>query len=645
MNMTVEGFGIAADKSTQISEKLTEAAGRLAVKTQTNVRDVASAVEGALYGSNKALREYNITLSENDIKNWALRNGINANTASWNDQQIAYARSQVVIEKISEITKGLTTNHEKLSVVVKKLGEAFEDTAVKVYNAWAPTIAPMLDKFRAWLISDATQSAISKFSGQVAAYIGFAGKTFSNFIQLMQSDTGESFSVMTKTMIALVEAAGKLAIELAIKIGQGVWKAVRDNVFGGGPSEADVNALATKTYRSIGGSMKVVKGPYMESLGTESTSREVPANEDLYARLQESARAKLQADAAARASESLWGDLNAKVSAIGSGLQRELSGIGTKEFNSQQQKNLDELQSKLESINHAFGDLSEAEKAMQGWGAQQGWAQSAEALGKVADGAQEAGTQIADMALKMGDAKKDMQDLGDAWDKVWGEKINGVLHLNDTATERLTRSWSQAAGRISGSFEDAFASIGRAGTTLKDVIAGLAESIRESFARAIYQSTIGKGIDSLVGSLMGSIGSGFLGGAAAGGGTPVPYQISSTPPVAGMAPQFMDRGGLVQPLYAASGLFRPRGTDTVPAMLTPGELVVDKQMANGLQRYFGGTGPAAGNGESTAILREMLYQLKAGNRKDGNVVVIDRRESTADVLSRDARRRGPLTRR
>ena len=32
-------------------------------------------------------------------------------------------------------------------------------------------------------------------------------------------------------------------------------------------------------------------------------------------------------------------------------------------------------------------------------------------------------------------------------------------------------------------------------------------------------------------------------------------------------------GGVVRPIYAASG-FAPRGTDTVPAMLTPGERVL-----------------------------------------------------------------------
>jgi hypothetical protein len=45
----------------------------------------------------------------------------------------------------------------------------------------------------------------------------------------------------------------------------------------------------------------------------------------------------------------------------------------------------------------------------------------------------------------------------------------------------------------------------------------------------------------------------------------------------------MARGGLV---YASRGIFVPRGTDTVPAMLTPGEFVVNRaavQRGNNLQ--------------------------------------------------------------
>lgn len=48
----------------------------------------------------------------------------------------------------------------------------------------------------------------------------------------------------------------------------------------------------------------------------------------------------------------------------------------------------------------------------------------------------------------------------------------------------------------------------------------------------------------------------------------------------------MAKGGIVpkRTLYAAGGAFVPRGTDTVPSMLTPGELVVPTDLVDGLRR-------------------------------------------------------------
>jgi hypothetical protein len=42
-------------------------------------------------------------------------------------------------------------------------------------------------------------------------------------------------------------------------------------------------------------------------------------------------------------------------------------------------------------------------------------------------------------------------------------------------------------------------------------------------------------------------------------------------------PNGYSRGGYVRPRYAAMGMFVPRGTDTVPAMLTPGEGVLSRR--------------------------------------------------------------------
>ena len=67
------------------------------------------------------------------------------------------------------------------------------------------------------------------------------------------------------------------------------------------------------------------------------------------------------------------------------------------------------------------------------------------------------------------------------------------------------------------------------------------------------------------------------------------------------------KGGLV---YAADGFFQPRGTDTVPAMLTPGELVVPRDMVGELGAFLNGQRSEAPG--SDAAMLSAIYAAVSG---------------------------------
>ena len=67
------------------------------------------------------------------------------------------------------------------------------------------------------------------------------------------------------------------------------------------------------------------------------------------------------------------------------------------------------------------------------------------------------------------------------------------------------------------------------------------------------------------------------------------------------------KGGVV---YAASGAFVPRGTDTVPAMLTPGELVVPTDIVGQLASFLAGQSGQGAISTDTAILTAILQALQ-----------------------------------
>jgi hypothetical protein len=70
------------------------------------------------------------------------------------------------------------------------------------------------------------------------------------------------------------------------------------------------------------------------------------------------------------------------------------------------------------------------------------------------------------------------------------------------------------------------------------------------------------------------------------------------------------KGGLVMPQYAEKGMltpFVPRGTDTVPSMLTPGEYVVDRSLTRKLTDYLNAQEKISNN---EVILTQILFELK-----------------------------------
>ncbi len=95
------------------------------------------------------------------------------------------------------------------------------------------------------------------------------------------------------------------------------------------------------------------------------------------------------------------------------------------------------------------------------------------------------------------------------------------------------------------------------------------------------------------------------------------------------------------PVYAASGAFIPRGTDTVPAMLTPGESVLDRDTTSGLRRIFGGAGSVNSTPNvSISIQNNSQAQVEATPADvhfDGQRIIVG-------AILKDKRNNGPVSR-
>lgn len=80
------------------------------------------------------------------------------------------------------------------------------------------------------------------------------------------------------------------------------------------------------------------------------------------------------------------------------------------------------------------------------------------------------------------------------------------------------------------------------------------------------------------------------------------------------------KGGIV-PQYLAAGGFAARGTDTVPAMLTPGELVVPRDTVGALQSFLARESGSGSGASSSSRPQNVTVNLRVGEKELASVLL------------------------
>lgn len=143
-------------------------------------------------------------------------------------------------------------------------------------------------------------------------------------------------------------------------------------------------------------------------------------------------------------------------------------------------------------------------------------------------------------------------------------QIKKVMEDADNATVvALTNwqsMWKDAAGSIVGSMRTAWADAILQAKSSTEIIAALVQQMARSIIESSFTAFMQPGITDIFSRIAGTL----IG----------PQRAPAT-----RNAEFFSRGGVVKPVYAANG-FTARGTDTVPAMLTPGEMVIPKEIVD-----------------------------------------------------------------
>jgi len=155
-----------------------------------------------------------------------------------------------------------------------------------------------------------------------------------------------------------------------------------------------------------------------------------------------------------------------------------------------------------------------------------------------------------------------------------GDDVDNTSAKVMTFGEEMTATLEFAAGQAAVELGDALVDAAFGAQVAWD------EAIRniiKGLVKAVVQALILKAIST---AITGGAGAALSGGGVAGGGT-----------------MYRGDGGMV-PAYAASGIFIPRGTDTVPAMLTRGEIVLPSGVSRDI---LGGRASVVPSGSGRSI--------------------------------------------
>jgi hypothetical protein len=155
--------------------------------------------------------------------------------------------------------------------------------------------------------------------------------------------------------------------------------------------------------------------------------------------------------------------------------------------------------------------------------------------------------------------------------------IEELQPIMDQGASRWKTMWMDASAAIAGAMQTAFSDIVESASNARDAAVNMLKAIQRAISDAIFRQYILQNVFKAMNMIPGVA----LQAPAAQAPTVQTGQFSGI--------HQLSRGGIV---YAAKGLFMPKGTDTVPAMLTPGEGVLDQDTTSRLRRILSVPTPA-----------------------------------------------------
>lgn len=654
----LDGLDMTEESATKMSKALTEMSLDLASRRNLSFADSMQKVQAALAGEQEPLRRLGITVSDVTMRTWAAKEGLDANTASWSEQQKIIARYGVIAQGLRKDMGDLAATADSVTNISRSLSDQIREMAIAIYQQWRPTIQSTLKGVRDWILEN--RDTIAKWAGIVGAHVTYTRDVFVGLLRTMQESPKEGFQVLLKSLIEVMKAAAEIAVDLAVRIGKGIWEGVRRGVLGDAEDEGAIRKRAMDLYKEAGGGTYNVTKFVGGDIGApaENVTIEQPNSVSMYNRAMDQARLEAQQRRAKEISSPI-------LAGFGEGIGETLKTAGqnivasTETFRPYAEEAAANLKSSLAEIDAKFAPSSDAGQAI---------AETSGAVDELSGKLKEMHQQAAGSGSNAVAAfTKRLQDQIDAMTELNGTILQGRTAYEAAAEKQKLLNDAIAAGvvdlseivpavdayvralqdleqqqRGSGGFLGGLKDLKRELPSLQEQLYDIGKAAREgivnSLADAVFEAkNLGDALRDVLKNMARMMFEYQMQRAVAGMSVSFSNWLSPDAAMRGVA---LPSTGGSTPVYAASGAYVPRGTDTVPAMLTPGEAVLDKDTTAGLRRVFGG----AGNIQAAPPVINITNQTSTPVEENNVQNNFDGRQYVTSIVLRDQKNYGPLSR-
>jgi len=744
----------APDVAFKLSTSLVQVAADLSAFDDVSMTDAFEKITSALVGMSRPLQTLGYNLKDTQVKEEALRLGLVKTSGEITEQQKAVSTLSLMIKVMSKANKNALITMDEAQVSFGAVWAQIRSTLENIGTGMLPMVTKMAITIRDWLFTH--QTMFAKWGESLAAALKMAGDVFLQVVGIFRDTPSEGFDVLLESMIAVIKAAGKIAVEMAVRIGKGIWQSVKASVFGE-KMDADIEERAQELYRSWGWGREtkmpgMPKGRGLISLHgpTQQIGGTVQEDPEILEKARAQARTEIEATGVRSTSDKVWDGFGDKFKAVLADLKTDV-----KETNIELSAGIDaaaveyhkaiaaiekkyaelpetaedanaEIMLSTEQLAQQIQDIVKGMKASDAAAAGEQAAKAAssvrdyvdqlwaevEVLGMLANGQTEKaarqklvngftqkGIELTEYQIKTIQRLTDAEESAKAAQSVreytqelqqeiqvlalvaqgqteeaarqqiandfkqqgielTDTQIEAIKRLQDAQAElenslanqqdggtKWQRMWKGAAAGIDGAMESAFVSITKNAKNATDAIQNMLDAIQESISRNVFEQYLMPAINQGIGSVLGvpSFGSDVV---KSPGVQEAP--LTSQPATSNGA--WKSKGGIIKGfaegglVYAQRGVFTPKGTDTVPAMLTPGEGVLDKDTTSRLRRILEVPEPSSASEPSPVASRPINISVNAIDAAGTYQFLQKNKRAIASMVGDTGRSNHPVTR-